>query len=186
MIKLIAIIGEAGTGKDFVTRLLVQQHPDLLSPIISCTTRPKRENEKDGINYYFLTEEQFQEKISSGQMLEYTMFNNWFYGTTNNSLSKDKINIGVFNPDGIRNIQRYSEIKLLTIRLVISKKIRLLRQLKREENPDVDEIVRRYITDSIDFKKELLDFEYLSMPSETYDDVNMIFDEIMKWTNQIN
>ena len=78
--------------------MLCQQHKEY-HKIVSCTTRPKRENEIEGINYYYLNNEEFAQKVINGDMLEATYFNGWHYGTSKNSLV-DGINIGVFNPGG--------------------------------------------------------------------------------------
>lgn len=56
--KIIALIGEAGSGKDFLLRCARSKYPNY-NTIISCTTRPKRMGEVEGINYYYLTNEEF-------------------------------------------------------------------------------------------------------------------------------
>ena len=86
-------------------------------------------------------------------MLEYTSFRNWFYGTSYDSVVKDKINIGVFNPDGVLSLLQRKDVDLQIIRVTARDKTRLLRQLNRESSPDVDEIIRRYKTDKEDFEK---------------------------------
>lgn len=156
-IKIIALIGEAGAGKD---ALLDQVCKDIscLNKIISCTTRPKREGEKEGVNYFYLSEEEFISSIKNNTMLEYTQFNGWYYGTSKELLVATP-NIGVFNPAGIKNLLQYqNEIDLKVFYIYVNGKERLLRQLNREENPNINEIIRRYSTDQQDFK--LLDFNY--------------------------
>ena len=148
--KILAICGEAGTGKDTILHELLKARPDL-KEIISCTTRPPREKETDGLNYHFLTEEQFVQKINEQKMLEHTKFNNWYYGTSFDELNKDNINIGVFNPSGIYQLRDNPNIDLKVIRIISGDKTRLLRQLVREEKPNVSEIIRRYQTDTDDF-----------------------------------
>ena len=108
MYKIIAIIGEAGSGKDTVLNKLIEANPNL-HKIISCTTRPIREGEVDGVDYIFLDNYYFSLKIMGGEMLEATSFNNWFYGTSYDSLDENKINVGVFNPEGVRNLFNYSD-----------------------------------------------------------------------------
>lgn len=144
--KLVALIGKAGSGKSTILNKVIEKYPGKFNKIISCTNRPPRENERDKIDYYFLTTTQFIKKENSGKMLETASFNNWNYGTELSSLSKDKINIGVFNPTGIYNILKRKDIDLdLDVYYIqASDKDRLLRQLTREENPNVEEIVRRY------------------------------------------
>lgn len=149
--KIIALMGKAGSGKDTVLRKLMEEYPDKLHEIVSCTTRPPREGEKNGINYFFLTPKEFADKILNGDMIEATMFNDWHYGTMKQALDSEKWNIGVFNPDGIRCLQEDPEIELVTYWICACDKTRLIRQLEREENPDIDEIIRRFKTDKEDF-----------------------------------
>lgn len=153
--KVIALIGEAGSGKDALLQSVLNASPKTFHEIISCTTRPPREGEIDGKNYYFLTDGLFAELVSAGKMLEYSEFNNWHYGTMIDALSTEQPNIGVFNPDGIYSMLAYPEIDLTVVRICTSDKERLLRQLNREEHPNVDEIIRRYSTDKKDFQKFL-------------------------------
>lgn len=149
--KIIALMGKAGSGKDTVLRKLMELYPDKLHEIVSCTTRPPREGEKNGINYYFLTVEEFTEKVLNGDMIEATIFNDWHYGAMKSALDSEKWNIGVFNPDGIRCLQEEKDIELVTYWISACDKTRLIRQLEREENPDIDEIIRRFKTDKEDF-----------------------------------
>ena len=84
---------------------MLKQYPTL-HEIVSCTSRPKRENEIDGINYYFHTKDSFEKMIKNNEMLEYTIFNDWYYGTGLESIDKSKINIGVFNPAGVEDLEK--------------------------------------------------------------------------------
>lgn len=149
--KVIALIGKAGSGKDTILHELMKHTEFNFNEIISCTTRSPREGEKDGINYYFLKDSEFKDKIIHNQMLEYTNFNNWFYGTSIDSLDIEKINIGVFNPAGIYSLLKCPNIDLQVYFIAASDKKRIMRQLEREKNPDVREIIRRYDADEKDF-----------------------------------
>ena len=152
--KIIAVMGQAGAGKDsFVNAIIKGNYLSLAKPIISCTTRPIRENEQDGVNYHYLTNEEFAEQVVNGEMLEATVFNNWCYGTSTKNLDKNAINFGVFNPEGVEILRGYDNIDLIVIYIVADDKVRLLRQLNREEHPDCNEIVRRFGTDKQDFRE---------------------------------
>ena len=156
---IIALMGKAGSGKDTIMRALLKQ-PTFKGavPIISCTTRPRREKEQNGVDYHFLTNEEFTNKILSGDMLEATVFNDWCYGTSLENLSKDKVNIGVFNPEGVGLLKGNSNINLKLIYIEANDKDRLLRQLNREKNPDIHEIIRRYSADEMDFTEEEIQY----------------------------
>lgn len=147
--NIIAIVGESGTGKDTVLKSL-RSLPIDYNAIVSCTTRPIRAGETPGVDYYYLTDEEYNRM----EFLETSEFNNWRYGTGLKSVVKDKVNVGVFNPEGIDNLMYSPYInKLVIIRLRTPAHERLLRQLTRTENPDTAEIVRRFRTDEEDFKE---------------------------------
>ena len=78
---LIVISGPSGVGKGTVLKEFMND-PDLnLSYSVSMTTREKREGEVDGVNYYFVTKEEFQRAIDNGELLELAEFVGNFYGT---------------------------------------------------------------------------------------------------------
>lgn len=169
MYKIIALIGEAGSGKDTIMRNVLKVRPGL-HEIVSCTTRPMREGEREGVNYFYLTKEAFAEKVINGEMFEATSFNGWFYGTTKQSMDETVVNIGVFNPEGIEALLESNEVDVTVYYVCATDKNRLLRQLNRENNPDVDEIIRRFKADREDFCE--LDFDYIKLPNNTLDDMD--------------
>lgn len=151
MYKIIAIMGEAGTGKDSLMQEILKLQP-MFHEIISCTTRPMREGEAEGVNYYYYTPEQFGDKVLFNEMLECTVFNDWFYGTSYDSVRSDCVNIGVFNPTGVESLLARPDVDVIVIRVIAEDKTRLLRQLNREGSPDVREIIRRFNADWMDFE----------------------------------
>ena len=155
--KIIALFGKSGAGKDAIQKWLVSNLPNA-NRIVSCTTRPPRDNEINGIDYYFITPDKFTQKVIDGTMLEATEFNGWFYGTTLNSLEQDKINIGVFNPCAIECILQDSRLNVFPLFVVADDRERLIRSLYREQYPDYKEICRRFLTDEKDFAD--IDFKY--------------------------
>lgn len=156
---IIAIMGKAGSGKDTLMQALLDESEFLTAkPIISCTTRPIRDNEQDGVNYHYLTKEQFTEQILNGEMLEATVFNDWCYGTSLKNLTENVLNIGVFNPEGVGLLRENKNIDLTVIYVEATDKTRLLRQLNREKDPDCHEIVRRFGADELDFTEEEINY----------------------------
>lgn len=174
--KVIALIGKSGSGKDTILQKL--DEADNVHSIISCTTRPMRQGEIPDYSYHFLTPELFNEYDRSGQLLESTYFKGWHYGTPKYEIKKDKINVGVFNPAGIHSLLKQPDIDLTVYWITASDKTRLLRQLNREDCPDVAEIIRRYGTDENDFSE--INFEYTELKNETPDDIYNAVDYIME------
>lgn len=147
-IKVIALVGKSGAGKDYCMRRMAELNNYHI--IVSSTTRPKRDYEIEGVDYHFLTEKEF----AAARFLETTSFNGWHYGARYEDLNPDRINIGVFDPTGLKSLAAQDDIYLKIIYVKASDKTRLLRQLNREANPDVKEIVRRFSTDEEDFKND--------------------------------
>ena len=78
--KLFVVSGPAGSGKGTVMDLL-KEKSDKYSLSVSLTSRPMLKGEREGVNYYYVTREQFEEKIADGQVLEYTEYCGNYYGT---------------------------------------------------------------------------------------------------------
>lgn len=78
--NLFVISAPSGAGKDTILRK-VKEIDGEISISISATTRKPREGEVNGVNYYFLTKEQFEEKINQNELLEYASYADNYYGT---------------------------------------------------------------------------------------------------------
>ena len=78
--KLFVISGASGVGKGTVLKAVMQKREDLYFSV-SATTRDPRPGEEDGVHYYFITKEQFQDMIARGEFLEYDAHAKNYYGT---------------------------------------------------------------------------------------------------------
>ena len=164
-IKILALFGKSASGKDSIQKWIVSNYPQLTNKIVSCTTRPPRSGEQDGVDYFFLSNEEFAKKVLDGSMLEATSFREWFYGTALDQLDPDKINIGVFNITGVECILNDSRLDVVPVWIHASDRTRLRRSLDREDNPDCKEICRRFLADEKDFD-EMEDFDYFGWINE--------------------
>ncbi len=84
---LIVLSGPSGVGKGTVCSELRRRHPELIYSV-SATTRAPREGERDGVNYFFKTREQFQQMIAGDALLEYAEYVGNFYGTPRDFVEK--------------------------------------------------------------------------------------------------
>lgn len=186
-IKIIALIGKAGSGKDYWLKQICKWVEDV-HEIISCTTRPKRFGEIEDVNYHYLSDEQFHNE----RFLESCSFNGWYYGTRYSDLDPDKINIGVFNLNGVETLLGKPDIDLSVIHIIATDKIRLIRQLERDAS-NIEEIFRRYHTDESDFspyRLEIIDkncdlYVITNNTTNQNDDNESIFYDLMKIIQQV-
>lgn len=81
--KLIIVSAPSGSGKSTIVKWLMEEHPELrLYFSVSCTSRPPRGTEQNGVEYFFLTPEEFRRRIEQDEFLEYEeVYENRFYGT---------------------------------------------------------------------------------------------------------
>jgi len=87
--KIIIITAPSGAGKTSITRHLLKTFPDKLAFSVSAATRKARGNEKNGTDYYFISEEEFTNKIQHGEFIEWEMvYEGKYYGTLKSELAK--------------------------------------------------------------------------------------------------
>ena len=105
---LVVISGPAGSGKGTVNRVLMEQ-PDYVFSV-SATTRAPRPGEVDGVNYHYITTEEFEKRIQADELLEYTKYCGNYYGTlkreTEAVLESGKNLILEIEVEGAMNVKR--------------------------------------------------------------------------------
>lgn len=82
---LIILTGKTASGKDTIKDALLSKYPNLRR-VITTTSRNIRSGEKNGIDYYFITKDEFKDKIKKGQFIEYVQYGGNLYGTTKEEL----------------------------------------------------------------------------------------------------
>lgn len=153
--KLI-ILGKSGSGKDFLTKKLIEKG---LKPCLKWTTRPMRLGEEQGVTYNYVTDKVFLESISNNEFITYQTFNvtpvnsdpqTWYYGITKESFESSQIFImtpGEYNSLQLSEEQRKN---CFVVYLDIDRSVRESRLHNREDKND--SIKRRLDADEIDFQ----------------------------------
>ena len=90
---LIVVSGPSGAGKDTICNKLISESDNVWLSI-SMTSRNPRGNEVEGKEYFFVTKEEFEQRIQNGEFLEYAMYNNNYYGTPKDKI-EDYLNKGI-------------------------------------------------------------------------------------------
>ncbi|MGZ3851742.1 MAG: guanylate kinase [Flavisolibacter sp.] len=131
--KIVIITAPSGAGKTSITRYLLNKYPDKLAFSISAATRKARGNEKDGVDYYFMSEEGFANKIQHGEFVEWEMvYEGKYYGTLKSELARiwgeGKIPVLDIDVKGAIHVQQQFPENTLSLFI---------------EPPSVDELKRR-------------------------------------------
>jgi guanylate kinase len=90
--EIIAVSAPSGTGKTTILKSILQDYPELIFSV-SATTRKNREFEIDGVDYFFISEKEFENKIRNNEFVEWEKFYDYYYGTYK-SFIEDNINQG--------------------------------------------------------------------------------------------
>ena len=90
---LVVLSGPSGVGKGTIRKALFEMPEQEFVYSVSMTTRPPREGEIDGVDYYFVSREEFERQIANGNMLEYAEFVGNYYGTPKDKV-EEQLNAG--------------------------------------------------------------------------------------------
>ena len=142
--KLI-LVGKAAAGKDFFKNKLVKKG---FKAGISCTTRPPRHNEIDGVDYHFMSEQEFKDALFDGEMLEHMVFNGWYYGLTDKEF--EQADVMIMSKDGLDILPDAYRKQCIVIWLD-PPRITRLERLEYRQDPN-DSIIRRMNTDDKQFE----------------------------------
>lgn len=159
--KIFCLIGKSSSGKDTIFKLLKEDKELDLKPVVPYTTRPKRNNETDGIEYHFINEDMLNEYARLAKIVEKREYNTvngkWCYCT----IDDGQIDLDKGNYLLIATLEAYKILKshfgvenVIPIYIVVEDAVRLERALVREKqqpNPNYDELCRRFLADSEDF-----------------------------------
>ena len=163
--KIYCVMGKSSSGKDTVYKKLKEQYKEFRL-IVPYTTRPIREGEKDGDEYYFVDPEQFRAMKEDGKVIESRSYNTkcgiWTYFTADDGQidlsAADYLLIGTLvSYQALR--EYFGEEAIVPVYLEVEDGLRLARALERErrqEKPKYAEMCRRFLADEEDFSEENL------------------------------
>jgi len=148
--KLIIFSAPSGTGKSTIISWLMKEHEELnLAFSISCTSRPPRGTEQNGVEYFFISPEEFRNRIENDEFLEYEeVYTDRFYGTLKSQVEK-QLEAGqnvVFDVDvkGGVNIKKFYGDKALSI-FIQPPSIEELRRRLENRATDTPEVIDQRI-----------------------------------------
>lgn len=172
--------GPSGVGKGTICHRLINDLNAWYS--ISSTTRSPREGEVDGVNYFFITKEEFEKKIKEDNFLEYNFYNGNYYGTSKDSVL-EKINTGInvfceIDVNGAHNIKKKFPDAILIYIAPPSMDI-LRERLINRGSEDIEKVNQR-----LEIAKKELDeiefYDYVIVNDNLEDAINQVREAILK------
>ena len=165
--RIYYLLGKSATGKDTLYKEILKRRPKLRT-VTMYTTRPIREGETDGVEYFFTGREELERQLASGKVIEsrtyQTIAGPWTYYTVDDgqfNAADDESCLMIGTLESYEKMCTYFEAgKMVPVYIEVPDGIRLLRAVKREENqkkPNYREVCRRYLADEKDFSEENLE-----------------------------
>lgn len=147
---MVVLIGESGSGKSSVMKELVNNHG--YKRILEYTTRPKRPNEVDGIDYHFISDNEFSALCDKYFFAAVTYYNTWFYGISLDDCKDENFSekrIITTNPSALRQLEKSIRMNTDTIitsfYLNVPRRDRLIMTLQRGDK--IEEAYRRNLSE---------------------------------------
>ena len=143
---MLILSSPSGAGKTTITKKIQQKYQNFKISV-SHTTRKPRPNEVEGIDYFFVSHEEFKKKISKNEFYEHAKIFDNYYGTSRNSVNsllKDNNNI-LFDIDwqGTQQLSKFDELKLVKVFLLPPNKKELENRLIQRNQDNLDIISKR-------------------------------------------
>ena len=172
---LIVVSGPSGAGKDTICQKLIKENSNIWMSV-SMTTRKPRPLEKDGVDYFFVSSEEFENKINDNTFLEYASYNDNYYGTPKDKV-EEKLNEGkdvilVIDINGAINIKKIIPSALF-IFIMPPDMETLKNRLIGRKTESKDKVVKRFITaynEVNNYKK----YNYVVVNDKVEDAVNKV------------
>ena len=144
---MLVISGASASGKTEVAHIIAKKYG--LSRVITVTTREKRIGEVDGVDYFFVTKEEFQKLINDNKLVEYAEYNGNFYGSRKDQIADD--HILVVEANGLKAYVALNDPSIITFALTANAKIRKERMVGRGDKEE--DIEKRLKSDRTVFSK---------------------------------
>lgn len=198
MKSIVCLLGKSASGKDFIMNKLVKEYG--FKRVISHTTRPIRNGETNGKEYYFISLDKFLNMSLKDNFIECREYNTkqglWYYGLSKHEidLTDDNKYVVILDFNGLKTLEEYlksvgMEDKLTSVYIEAKAQVRLQRSLNREgemTDEQVMEVIRRLEADEKDFEgaKEYADLTFTNNSGEAMI-VNLICESINQYVENI-
>ena len=168
---MLILCGASASGKT-VTALNLQKRFGLVKAITT-TTRAMREGEKDGVDYFFISKEEFEKRLKAGKFVESSLYNGNYYGCGKDQVDDNKVI--VLDPNGLHAFQALNDPRVITVLLICDPKKREERMVGRGDKKE--KIEERLKNDQFDFSLDKVRGVHLVVHTDNKN-IDQVADEI--------
>ena len=187
---LVLLSGVSGAGKDTIKKQLIEKMENVES-LPSYTDRSPRNNDMPGVTYNFVTTKEFEDMIKNGDLYEYSVHHEHYYGTSkkllNEKIKSGKIIVKDIEVNGVENLTKLlkNDVKIITIFLRVPKEELQKRLEQRVDKPSIKEIQLRL--NRFDFEEsKIAMYDYVIKNNNLQKTVNIIMEIIKNEYNLSN
>lgn len=174
---LVVISGFSGAGKTTILNNLLEKYPDEFVKSVSVTTRERREEEREGIDYFFRTKEEFEHMLACGELLEWDTYVDNFYGTPKFFIDKElydgKIVLLVLNTFGAKYIKKQYPNSVLIF--VTPENIDILYKRLEERSSESNELINKRKSEMLKEIEDIPYYDYLVINNEIEECVSNVY-----------
>lgn len=161
--SLIVVSAPSGCGKDTIVKEVISKMKDEIHLSVSMTTRPMREGEIEGVNYYYVSSDDFKNKIECGEILEYTIYGGNYYGTpaepVKKQLESGKTVILIIEVEGGENVKRIFPDALKVF--IIPPSFKVLETRLRGRGTDDEQTINNRLEIALEELKRAGEYDYI-------------------------
>ncbi|MBQ7270189.1 MAG: guanylate kinase [Campylobacter sp.] len=189
--QILLISGPSGSGKSTLINRLMKEEKNIYFSI-SCTTREIRQGEKDGVDYYFLSVDEFKKGIENGEFLEWALVHKNYYGTSLKpvlkAFSENKVVIFDIDVQGF-DIARSKFKDEITSVFITTKSSTELKKRLEKRGTNTQEDIERRLNNAVGEMSHIKDYDFLLINDDleqTYDKFKSIFKSLKCKTKYAN
>jgi guanylate kinase len=176
--SLVVVSGPSGSGKTSITKevcKIIGEDKTYFS--ISSTTRPPREGEKDGVDYFFLSKDEFLKDIENGEFLEWAEVHGNYYGTSlkpiKKALEENRVVFLDIDVQGFESIKKIYPQIITSVFVTTKNKDILIKRLK-DRGTENEESLKLRLINALNEMKKIDEYDYLLINDSFEDSVKML------------
>lgn len=174
---MLVLTGPSASGKTEIAKILIEKYN--LKKLVTYTTRPPREGEVNGVDYHFVTVEEFLKLKANDEFVETTFYNNNYYGSRIADISYDKVVI--LDPSGVNAFREILKDRIVIVFLNTPEELRIKRMQLRGDKEEL--IEKRIFNDRKTFTQDqynFVDYTYQNEIIDLNDLAKQIYDKYLE------